>query len=101
MSPNAKRKSLVSRRAEAQSAVLPAGGRTDTRADHDGTSPELSMNAPSRFVVVVFLAVLAAPPLVQTVVERGAASDRRRCRSSPATDPENLRAYDKSSKPPA
>jgi hypothetical protein len=55
------------------------------------------MNAPSRFVVVVFLAMLAAPPLVQTVVEarRGERPQATQVFTQRPT-PENLRAYDKS-----
>jgi hypothetical protein len=57
----------------------------------------MNASAPNRFLIVVFLAMLVSPPLVQTVVEarRGEWPGALQVFAQRPT-PENLRAYDKS-----
>src|SRR3989442_6502798 len=57
----------------------------------------MNASAPSQFVIVVFLAMLAVPPLLQTVVEARRGEWPRALQVfAQRPTPENLRAYDKS-----
>ena len=57
----------------------------------------MNTSAPNRFLIVVFLAMLVSPPLVQTVVEARRGEWPRALQVfAQHPSPENLRAYDKS-----
>ena len=57
----------------------------------------MNTSAPNGFLIVVFLGMLAGPPLVQTVVEAWRGEWPRALQVfAQRPTPENLRAYDKS-----